>query len=545
MLPDHRLSADVDVPLVHDRRGWEADDASLAERAESAAGATIGSDGAVDPDEIEERQGRPPDGAPHKAPQHSEHKGHATVRSMDPREARSANGWIGIDRDGVSVFKGIRYAEADRFRPSEPNDGTPGRADTYLAQSAQVPGLMEQFLGGSSQPMGEDCLGLNIFTPDVEASLPVMVWVHGGAFVNGSGSVPWYDGTELARKRGVVVVTINYRLGLLGFTGPNDLGIGDQISALTWIRDNIAAFGGDPGSVTVFGESAGGASVIALLAAPSARQLIHRGIAMSPSMPQLRSTTRATEALGEVLATAGVDHPDALADLPIDRLLEVQASVLSTSRDSLTAFSPTVGGALVPADALDRVAADPRPLMIGTTRDEMHLFTAFDPEVNSLDLDGALTRYRQWFDDDAEEAIERYRTRRPGHTPGQLVSAAQTDQIFRHPARRLVERRAAPTHLWWFTFATPSFDGVLGACHALDIPFAFDNLHRPGVDIFTGDGPERQGLADRFSTAITDFAKHDDPGWEDANTGTVVLDGDGTRTVEHPESELLALWDGR
>ncbi|MGA1766635.1 MAG: carboxylesterase family protein, partial [Ilumatobacteraceae bacterium] len=100
---------------------------------------------------------------------------------MDPREARSANGWIGIDRDGVSVFKGIRYAEADRFRPSEPNDGTPGRADTYLAQSAQVPGLMEQFLGGSSQPMGEDCLGLNIFTPDVEASLPVMVWVHGGA----------------------------------------------------------------------------------------------------------------------------------------------------------------------------------------------------------------------------------------------------------------------------------------------------------------------------------------------------------------------------
>jgi len=262
-------------------------------------------------------------------------------------------------------------------------------------------------------------------------------------------------------------------------------------------------------------------------------------------MPQLRSTTRATEAVGEVLVAAGVDHPDALADLPVDRLLEAQATVLSTSEDSLTAFSPTVGGAIVPADALDRVAADPRPLMIGTTRDEMHLFTAFDPAVNSLDLDGALRRYRRWFGDDAEDALEHYRTRRPSHTPGQLVSAAQTDQIFRHPARRLVERRAAPTHLWWFTFATPAFDGVLGACHALDIPFAFDNLHRPGVDIFTGDGPERQGLADRFSTAITDFAKHGDPRWDDADTGTVVLDGDGTQTVEHPEPELLALWDGR
>ena len=545
MLPDHRLAADVDVLLVHDRRRGEADDTPLTERAETSTSGGVRSDRAVHSDEVEDRQRKPSDGAPHQTPQYANHGAHATVRSVDPREARSANGWIGIDRDGVSVFKGIRYAEADRFRPSEPNDGTPARADTYLAQCAQVPGLMEQFLGGSSQPMGEDCLGLNIFTPDVDARLPVMVWVHGGAFVNGSGSVPWYDGTALARRRGVVVVTINYRLGLLGFTGTDDLGIGDQISALTWIRDNIASFGGDPGSVTVFGESAGGASVIALLASPAARNLIHRGIAMSPSMPQLRSSARATEAIDEVIAAAGVDHPDALATLPLDRLLAAQAAVLSESGDSLTAFSPTLGGAIVPADALDRVAADPRPLMIGTTRDEMHLFTAFDPAVNSLDLDGALARYRRWFDDDAEEALDRYRLRRPDHTPGQLVSAAQTDQIFRHPARRLVERRNGPTYLWWFTFATPAFDGVLGACHALDIPFAFDNLHRPGVGIFTGDGPERESLADRFSAAITGFAKDGDPGWDDARSGTVVLDGDGARTVEHPEPELLELWDGR
>ena len=233
------------------------------------------------------------------------------------------------------------------------------------------------------------------------------------------------------------------------------------------------------------------------------------------------------------------------SDLPLEQLLAAQATVLAESDDSLTAFSPTLGGAIVPTDALDRVADDPRPLMLGTTRDEMHLFTAFDPAVNSLDLDGALGRYRRWFDDDAEEALARYRGHRPDHSPGQLVSAAQTDQIFRHPARRLAQRRTAPTHLWWFTFATPAFGGVLGACHALDIPFAFDNLHRPGVDIFTGDGPERQGLADRFSTAITDFANMGDPGWGDTAGASVTIDGETTQVVDHPESELLELWDGR
>ncbi|MGB1610124.1 MAG: carboxylesterase family protein, partial [Ilumatobacteraceae bacterium] len=212
---------------------------------------------------------------------------------MEAPEARTPNGWIGLDRDGVSVFKGIPFANAERFEASETLPGTPGRADTYRPRSLQVPGLMERFLGGSNQSMDEDCLTLNIFTPDATARLPVMVWIHGGAFVNGSGSLPWYDGSALARRYGVVVVTVNYRLGLLGFTGEDDLGLGDQISALAWVRDNIAEFGGDPESVTVFGESAGGASVIALLAAPSAAGLLHRGIAMSPSMPQLRSRRRA------------------------------------------------------------------------------------------------------------------------------------------------------------------------------------------------------------------------------------------------------------
>ena len=549
VLTDHRVRADVDVVLVHDRRRRETDHASGTERPETPTGPGARTDRAVETDRFEQgfRHGgdQTTDDPADDATGSPQHGRHATVASMEAPEARTPNGWIGLDRDGVSVFKGIPFANAERFEASETLPGTPGRADTYRPRSLQVPGLMERFLGGSNQSMDEDCLTLNIFTPDATARLPVMVWIHGGAFVNGSGSVPWYDGSALARRYGVVVVTVNYRLGLLGFTGEDDLGLGDQISALAWVRDNIAEFGGDPESVTVFGESAGGASVIALLAAPSAAGLLHRGIAMSPSMPQLRSRRRAAEAVEEVLRAARVDHPDELRALPAERLLEVQDAVLSGGDDSLTAFSPTLGGALLPVDSIDRVAEDPRPMMIGTTRDEMHLFTAFDPAVNGLDDAGALARYRGWFDTGAEEALARYRSRRPDHTPGQLVSAAQTDQIFRHPARRLVERRTAPTHLWWFTFATPAFDGVLGACHALDIPFALDNLHRPGVEIFTGDGPDRQGLADRFSAAITSFARDDDPGWPSAESGTVILDGSDTRTVAHPEPELLEVWDQR
>ncbi|MFZ9488678.1 MAG: carboxylesterase family protein, partial [Ilumatobacteraceae bacterium] len=171
----------------------------------------------------------------------------------------------------VRQYRNIVYAYADRFRP-------PVLVDQHVAlatpvQCPQVPGLLEQAMGTADMPMDEQCLTLNVFSPDSPtALLPVLVWIHGGAFTNGTGNASWYDGSNLA-SRGCVVVAVNYRLGSFGFTGHTDVGLQDQIAALTWVRNNIQRFGGDADNVTIFGESAGGCSVVALYASPSAKSL--------------------------------------------------------------------------------------------------------------------------------------------------------------------------------------------------------------------------------------------------------------------------------
>ena len=177
----------------------------------------------------------------------------------------------------------------------------------------------------------------------------------------------------------------------------------------TWVREAIASFGGDPDNVTIFGESAGGASVVALLAAPSARDLFHRAVAMSPSLAQLRSTTRADRATDELVAAAGVQSIDDLRTCPVDDLLAAQAAVLADPTRALTAFAPTSHGDLLPGDILADAAADPRPLVIGTTRDEMHLFNAFDPANWSLDEPGLLPAFERRFPGRADVAISEYR----------------------------------------------------------------------------------------------------------------------------------------
>jgi para-nitrobenzyl esterase len=460
----------------------------------------------------------------------------------------------GIDRDGIAVFRGITYATAERFGAPEPiTEPIPGGidADAWGPQALQVPGVMERMLGQSSQPTAEDCLSLNVFTPGTVGARPVLVWVHGGAFTNGAGSVPWYEGSRLARRGDVVVVTINYRLGVFGFRGTDNLGIRDQLAALEWVQRHISAFGGDPRRVTVFGESAGGASVVALMATERSRGLFARAVAMSPSIPQLRSRNRAAEALGRVLAAAGAGHPDDLVSMSTDALLAAQAAVLADGGDALTAFSPAVDGDLYASDIADLAAADPRPLLLGTNRDEMHLWTAFDSSLTALDDEGALGLFERALGGLAPEALDAYRRHRPDHRPGQLVSALRTDAVFRVPARRLADARRAAgssTHLYWFTFPTPAFGGVLGACHALDIPFAFDNLDRKGVEMFTGDSPDRAALADRFSGVLVDWAHGRSPGWDPhgGSRPVQVLDVDaviGDDVLLDPESDLRELWD--
>ncbi len=468
------------------------------------------------------------------------------------------------------VFKGIPYATAERFGAPEPirdliRQATRSSqsetlrsgfdATEYRAQCPQNPGMLERMLGSTSLEMDEECLYLNVFTPDHRGRpRPVLVWIHGGAFVNGSGAMPWYHGSHLAALGDVVVITCNYRLGAFGFLGEKDLGLADQIAVLRWVQDNVEAFGGNPDQVTVFGESAGGTSVLSLVAATRANGLAHRFWAMSPSIPQLRSLERAHESLARFMDLSPSD-PTLLSTVD---LLGVQAEIEAHRSDALTAFSPTAGGALLPgpnpADALGVIADDPRPLVIGTTRDEMHLFTAFDPASASLTEDHVLEQFDRRFADRGSEALATYRRHRPESSNAQILSALTTDESFRVTARRLAEAKASgPVWSYWFCQPSTAFEGVLGSCHGLDIPFAFANLDRPGVATFIGEHPQHHEVAAEFSGRILRFAANADPGWEPYDPqvratlqiGAIAESSSSpvSQIVHDPEPEIRELWD--
>lgn len=461
--------------------------------------------------------------------------------------------------DEIKVHKGIRFATADRFGAPRAFDGDLDALDvgTYGAQCPQLIGMMEQMLGQSSLPSDEDCFFLNVFTPARDgARRPVMVWVHGGAFTNGTGATPWYHGVSLARRHDTVVVTINYRLGAFGFLHLSDhgspgfadsgnLGILDQVEALRWVHRNISRFGGDPDNVTIFGESAGGASVLALMATPLGAGLFHRAIALSPSMNQFRTRERAHEVGIHLLAAAGVSAED-LHALPTEAVLSAQNQVLGRA-GAFTAFSPTPGEPAMPLPVAEAAALNPVPLLIGTTRDEMLLFTVPDPAYQNMDDAGLLRYATERFGDRAGEAIAAYRQGRPGSTPGAIASAILTDESFRAPARRLAEQRSRNGHatwMHWFTWETPQFGGLLGSCHALDIPFVFHNLGRSGVEAFTGNGEARTRVADCFSTAVTSFARNGNPGWDryDLNRRTTMRIDSDPHPIDDPEPDLRLLW---
>ncbi len=460
---------------------------------------------------------------------------------------------VGLQRGPISVFKGIRFATAERFAAPVPTGAWSGDLDAtqYGAQAPQLVGMLERALGASKLPMGEDCLFLNVFTPGCDdRKRPVLVWIHGGAYTTGTGAMPWYDGSALCTMGDVVVVTVNYRLGAFGFAGTSNNGLRDQVEALRWVHQAIASFGGDPTDVTVFGESAGGSAVIALMAVPEAKDLFHRVLAMSPSINQLRSGARAEEALGELLHAAGVDSLDGLRDTPIDDVLAAQSELLRDLGAGFTGFSPCDDGSFVPAPILEAAAADPRPLVLGTTRDEMSLFTAFNPALAELDEETLTRPFVRRFGEAAPAAVAAYEAARPESSFVQLASAMQTDEVFRVPARKLAEARSdtgLPTWMYWFTWATPAFGGRLGSCHALDIPFAFHNLQRTGVEAMTGDGADRTAVADTFSSAVLSFARTGEPGWPQYDAGadgaraTMQIDA-ASRVVDDPEPGLRQLW---
>lgn len=458
----------------------------------------------------------------------------------------------GLRREsGGCEFLGIPFASSARL--AQPVDiqswNEPIDATAYGPICPQMPGTLESMLGSDMSNVDENCLSLNIFTPADPADtdpLPVLFWIHGGAYTNGAGSLLWYHGSNLAAK-GAVVVTINYRLGAFGYLGDTNLGTLDQLSALRWVSRNIRAFGGNPHNVTIFGESAGGSAVVSLLASPEGEKLFHRAWAMSPSIGQLRGQERASEVLAQFFDAAGISSIDEVRTLSVDQILAAQAQVLAIPSDGYDIFAPTAGGPGLPRDILASAAESPVPLVIGTTRDENKLFSMLDPNASTktvADWEQLLTHRFGSRADDARVVYERLR---PNESPAALMSAVMTDVGFRRRAQQLTEARAAsgnPTWMYWFTWPTPVFGGILGSCHALDIPFAFDNLSAPGADFFTGDGPERQAIADRFSSELAGLATHGHPSWSQydiVNRDTLVFD-DAITLVSDPESEIRHLF---
>ena len=453
--------------------------------------------------------------------------------------------------DGGCEFLGIRFAHADRLMPPRDITSWDGELDAtkFGPICPQVPGMLESMLGFDGSNMSEDCLSLNVFThnaPTGATKLPVLVWIHGGAFTNGSGSIPWYHGSALA-SRGAVVVSINYRLGAFGFLGTGNYGTLDMISALRWVQRNIAAFDGDANNVTIFGESAGGSAVVSLMSSPDAAGLFHKVWAMSPSIGQLRTLPRAQELQTQFLELAEVSSLDEVRAMPLDDMLAVQAKQMALPAANFDFYTPTAGGEALPFDILSAAAQSALPLVLGSNHDEDRLWSAFDPVQAEFGQSDWERVSGEVFGDRASDARAVYEKLRPTETPKQLISSVRTDTAFRQRAQRLAEQHANhsnPTWMYWFTWATPAFGGILGSCHALDVPFAFDNLSAPGTDMLTGDGVERAGIAKRFADEIVQFAKASMPTWPAFNLVTrQTLEINAEMNVlTDPEGEIRSLF---
>jgi para-nitrobenzyl esterase len=461
----------------------------------------------------------------------------------------------GRNEQGVAAFKGIPFAVPPvgqrRFAapvPPQPWDGirevgafspTPPQADL---SAQRMPGLDLRPIVGESWRKGDDYLTLNIWTPDPGArGLPVMVFIYGGAFVSGGSSTPLYDGARFARD-GVVLVSFNYRLGVEGFLplngGETNLGLRDQIAALTWVQDNIAAFGGDPNTVTIFGESAGALSVDTLLAVSSTAGLFRRAISQSGGAQHTMSIEQATRVLARLAEILGITPTrESFASLSFEQLVAAQSQMLpgsldlTTERDAdptggLTLFLPVRDGDLIssqPVDAVRRGASATVDLLIGTNSQEMNLYYVPTGLLNRIASDEQVCASIGGLHPQPEKLIAAYRASRPGASPGELFSAIMTDWMFSIPSVRLAEAHAphtGGTYLYEFAWPSPAFGGTLGACHGLELGFVFDTLDTPGLtgpQGMVGEHPPVELARRMHSTWIT-FAKTGDPGWAPYNT---------------------------
>jgi para-nitrobenzyl esterase len=495
----------------------------------------------------------------------------------------------GVSDGTVQAFKGVPYgastAGANRFMPPRAPEPWTGIRDTvaYAGHAPQWPSTaprrpeLKTLLGQSdTTPTGEDCLTLNLWAPRLDggAKRPVMVWLHGGGMAYGSANRPLYDGTNLARRGDVVVVGVNHRLNVFGFlhlggepySHSGNAGMLDLVAALRWVHDNIDRFGGDPGNVTIFGESGGGGKVSTLLAMPAARGLFHRAIIQSGAAIRLSTRDRANALAEAVLKELGLgkNDRDRLQSVPVERLIAAlmpaQQAVGPSARPMLDryAFGPVVDGADIPAHPFDPAApavSDDIPLVIGNTKDEASLFLVGDDMVWNETLTEAELKARvaRVAGADTDRVLELYRARDPKANPAELLIAASTGGNFWVRsvmlAERKVARNRAPVYFYAFNWATPAFGGRLKSHHAIDLPFTFDTVD--AADTSAGF-PGAQQLGDAMSATWAAFARNGTPdnaaiphwpAYTLADRATLVLDTT-CRVDNDPGRDARLLWGG-
>jgi para-nitrobenzyl esterase len=481
---------------------------------------------------------------------------------------------LGVFEDGLFVFRGIPYASAPvgalRWMPPQPVKPWPRlkAADRFGAippQNLMRPAAIPR-RPLPEEPQGEDCLFLNVWTPSPDGERrPVMVWIHGGAFMNGSGSSAMHPGATLAKRGAIVMVTINYRLGALGFLNLDQVtggripasgneGLLDQIAALQWVHDNIKAFGGDPDNVTVFGESAGAMSVGCLLAMPQANGLFKKAILQSGANT-CRPMPQAADVAAKYLSVLGLtgSDVDALRAAPIPALLDAQTRMAGWGVRGV-AMEPVIDGRILPRLPLDAVKAGSArgvAVLAGGNLNEGTLFSAMDASIPRLDEASLPARVTLMVpEDQAPRLIEQYRTalaqRGNAPTPADIYVAIQGDNQFRVPNVRLVEmQRDLGTPSFSYVFTWPSVVPGLLACHALDVGFVFGATD----PAFHGAGPAVDRLAGQMQDAWIAFARTGDPSspglaWPayGPDRETMVL-GEDSHLEKAPYEAERAVWD--
>ncbi|MFE4667573.1 carboxylesterase/lipase family protein [Streptomyces sp. NPDC056716] len=455
--------------------------------------------------------------------------------TLDPVTRTTGGRVRGATNAAVVRYRSVPYAAppvgALRFAAPAPHPPWDGVRDaTRLGPTApqrprSLPGLDLTPIIGTGWRTGDDYLTVDVWTPDPgSGGLPVLVFLHGGAFVAGTASAPATDGTAFARD-GVVVVAMNYRIGAEGFLplsgGVTNAGLRDQIAGLEWVRENIAAFGGDPGNITLVGHSAGAVCAGALLESPRASGLFRRAVLQSGGFGSVRGPAEAWRLSAAVADELGVvATARAMREIAPEDLLAAQAAVAAPGRaldlrdptghdpgHGMLQYLPFLDDDLLPSNA----ATAPVDVLIGNCAEEMNAYLV-PPGVTASDEAAPLVARLGASHPHPEEVLKQYGLG-DGRPAGTVLAEALTDLAFRAPARRYAAAHADRTHCYEFSWPSPLFEGRLGACHGIELPFVFDTLPTAGgPDGLVGDHPPHD-LARRMHRAWTRFATDGDPGW--------------------------------